>query len=157
MFLLQQKIHKTPQRHHGESALCCSECVILFLPSYLVVSPYEILRNNIGFINDAVSGRGQPAIVVSCHLLQQGLISQADHDAVVTPCGLSPSQVVAQLMTPVTNQIKYVPGQYQNFLTALRNANLDFIVEKLEEQPSSTCKTPTASINKPFPIMGNGI
>ena len=104
-----------------------------------------MLRSNIGFINDAVSGSGQPTIVVvSSHLLQQCLISQADHDAVVTPSGLSPSQVVAQLMIPVMNQIKYVPEQYQNFLTALRKANLHFIVKKLEKQPSSTCKTQTA-------------
>ena len=101
--------------------------------------------SNVGFINEAVSGSGQPTIVmVSSHLLQQGLISQADHDTVVTPSGLSPSQVVAQLMIPVMNKIRFVPKQYQNFLTALRNANLDFIVERLEEQPFSTCKSPTA-------------
>ena len=75
-----------------------------------MVSPYEILRSKIGFINDADSGSGQATIlVVSSHLLQQGLISQADHDAVVTPSGISPSQVVAQLMIPVMNLIKYVP------------------------------------------------
>ena len=77
---------------------------------YLVVSPYEILRSNIGFINHAVSGSGQPTIViVSSHLLQQRLISLADHEAVVTPSGLPPSQVVAQLMILVMNQIRYVP------------------------------------------------
>ena len=110
-----------------------------------MVSPYEILRNNIGFINDAVSGSGQPTIVeVSSHLLQHCLISPAVHAAVITPSGLSPSQIVAQLMNPVMNQIKHEPEQYQNFLTALRNANLDFIVRRLEKQPSSTCKSPTA-------------
>ena len=110
-----------------------------------MLSPYEILKSNIGFITEAVSGSGQPTIIlVSSHLLQQRLISPADNEAVVTPSGLSPSQVVAQLMTPVMNKIKFVPGQYQNFLTALRNANLDFIVERLEEKPSSTCKSPTA-------------
>ena len=117
-----------------------------------MVSPYEILRSNIGFITDAVSGSGQPTIVeVSSHLLQHHLISQTLHGAVITPSGLPPSQVVAQLMDPVMNQIKYVPEQYQNFLTALRNANLHFIVKKLEEQPSSTCKSPTALNECTFP------
>ena len=114
------------------------------------MSPYEVIRNNIAFIIDAVSGSGQPTIIsVSTHLLQQRLISQADHSAVITPSGLPPNQVVARLLTPIMNQIKYVPQKYKVFIEVLQQANLCFITEVLEEQSSSTCEykhTPRSTV-----------
>ena len=100
----------------------------------IATPPHEIIQSNLAFIIDAVSGSGRNTIIeFSNNLLQQRLISKADHDAVLYPSGLSPVEIVSKLIVPIMSKIKFVPKKYEVFLQVLDKVNLDFVVEMLKE------------------------
>ena len=95
---------------------------------------YNAVARNIGFITEVIATSGQATIAsVAVQLEQHDFINQVTKDAAVAPIGLSPIQVVTQLMAPVQTMIKHLPEKYSDFLLVLKDAGLKYVAEKLEK------------------------
>ena len=90
------------------------------------------ISKNRGFITENVAVGG--LATVSGYLLQEGLVSQQNHDDALAMSGIGQRDKADKLLTAVEVKIKRDPDKFfPKFIVALRSSDLEFVADQLEQ------------------------